>query len=57
MTSSVRKKVPQKYALFMHNKCPYRISSFYERRTDTAEHRIDTKQLKQNIFKGTLMEL
>ena len=27
----------QKYSFFMQNKCFYRISSFYEKRIDTAE--------------------
>ena len=49
MMPSVRKKV---------NKCLYRISSFYEKRIDTAYKKtkqlitdIRTKQLKQKIFK------
>ena len=33
----MRKKFRQKYRLFIQNTCLYRISTFYEKRIDTAE--------------------
>ena len=48
----MRKKIQQKYGLFMQSTCLYRTSSFHEKRIDTAESDSEKTCLKNNEVSG-----